>query len=441
MIRTYRKRFVLLTMSLVTTVLLAVYAALMIYSYRNIRSELQNTMRQVLDQFGGPNAEFTEFTEFDPETRPEKDEMDFTDRPAPPDGMLPNPDRHRRDLIGNEKIATVFYDRSGGEMTIRSTSTLIDRNAVAQAAEAVSALSPGFGMLSEYRMAYCSEYRGSMMIIALTDASSLSSRMLTTGLWFLLAFFVALGVFLAISILLSRFASRPLENAIKMDREFVANISHDLKTPLTVILANNSILKQNPEATVGEQTQWIESTDGASNRMLEMIDEMLLLSSLENVGRPPVLEKTDLSSAVEKAVLQMESLAFEKEVTLEDQVAEDVYASATGRHAERIANSLIENALKYEPAGGAVTVTLETVKKRPVLTVRNEKSRIPEEDLPHVFERFYRGDKSRTESKGHGLGLPIIKAMADEIKAAVKVESGDQGTVFTVVFEGAEGLK
>ena len=271
--------------------------------------------------------------------------------------------------------------------------------------------------------------------IAIVPGSYMTGRVLkNTGL-LLLVFVLSTGLFLIISIYLSKVAARPMERAVDMERQFVADISHDLKTPITVVLANNSILKSNPELTVREQSQWIDSTDEAAKNMMGMVNEMLTLSSLENAGRKTELYDTDLSACVEKSALQLESVAYERGITLEEMVEAGVHATTSLEFAERICTGLLDNALKYEPEGGTVTVSLRTEKRKAVLEVVNSGSRIPDDDLPHIFERFYRGDKSRGQSKGHGLGLPIIKRMTELSGASITAKSGENGTVFSVSFE------
>lgn len=148
-----------------------------------------------------------------------------------------------------------------------------------------------------------------------------------------------------------------------------------------------------------------------------------------------------LSSVAEKCVLQMKGLAYDRGISIEARIQPDVYARATKEHAERICTSLLENALKYEPNGGAVYATLIRDRKKAVLTERNPGSFISQEDLPHIFERFYRADKTRDIKQGHGLGLPIVKQITELIGAAIDVKSAsDTGTVFTVTFETAENV-
>ncbi|MBP5160252.1 MAG: hypothetical protein ILP10_08155 [Lachnospiraceae bacterium] len=241
---------------------------------------------------------------------------------------------------------------------------------------------------------------------------------------------------LIISIRLAKLAAKPMEDAIEQERRFVANISHDLKTPITVILANNSILRSNRGLSDDEREQWFESTDTAAKNMMSLIGEMLTLSSLENAGKKLVMSSVNLSEAAQKASLQLESLAFERSVTMDCDIEENVNIPGTREYVERICGSLFENALKYEPDGGRVRFTLKKERKRAVLTAANYGSVIAPEDMDHIFERFYRGDKARDVKTGHGLGLPILKELIQTLGGEIEVTSSrEEGTVFTLRFE------
>ena len=163
---------------------------------------------------------------------------------------------------------------------------------------------------------------------------------------------------------------------------------------------------------------------------------MLTLSSLESAEKTVEKQSVNLSSTAEKCVLQMESVAYERGITVEDEIDENITILSTDEYTKRICSSLIENALKYEPDGGNIKIKVGTSRKKAVFSVQNFGSMINEDDLPHIFDRFYRGDKTRSLSKGHGLGLPIVYKMCELLHAHIMVESTKKsGTIFTVAFE------
>lgn len=141
-----------------------------------------------------------------------------------------------------------------------------------------------------------------------------------------------------------------------------------------------------------------------------------------------------LAAIAMKAALGMESIAYEKCVTLETALPEACSLRGNPDYLQRIVSSLLENALKYEPAGGRVQLTLTQDKRRVQLSVQNFGSTIPVEDLPHVFDRFYRSDKSRkSESGSFGLDLAATKEMVEKLGGEISVSSSaEDGTVFQV---------
>ena len=429
MLKQYRRRFVLSTMLLIALVLVISLSALFVIQYRSAWEETKNTMSLVIGPWERPGEGFRNLEENKPPEPPEGEEA----------GQLPP--RRTLNRENAENITTVFVDRNTGTLSIlEKNSSAIDGDLLYAAVQAAQENGEEFGLLRQYGLIY---YRESTQLIekyAFTDVSYIRSRLLKSFLGLLLIFLLSMVLFGLISIWLSKRAAKPMEQAIDMERQFVADISHDLKTPITVILANNSILRSDPEAKVGEQEQWLDSTDTAAKNMMELIGQMLTLSSLESVERTTTpKEMLDFSNLAEKCALQLESLAYDRGIRLETEIQEDIRILGNREYAERICTGLMENALKYEPDGGTVNVQLTRQKKKALFRVNNAGSVIAPEDLPHIFERFYRGDKARTGHQGYGLGLPIIKQMTELSGGEITVESSkENGTVFTVLLNAEE---
>ncbi len=427
MLKAYRRRFVAFNMLLVGVVLLTALVFQWLYFYRNEYRELQNTMRLIVEPLGGAPMGFFRFAGVDGETPPE---------PPPPED---SPTRRDARRITEERILAVFYDSASDEYTLLSREGFLDKDELAEAVRTAAAQTEDFGRLRELGLFYYREGNSENCRIALADTAYLGSRILNNSLTLAAVYIVTMILVWFISRRLSKLAAKPMEDALELERQFVADISHDLKTPITVILANNSILRSNRDSTAAEREQWLGSTDEAAKSMMHMVDEMLTLSNLDSVGRSVVTAPLDLSSAAEKAVLQLESLAYERGVEIETDLVEGVTVRGNSEYCARICSGLVENALKYEPVGGRVTVTLRTDRKKAVYTVRNQGSFIAPEDLPHIFERFYRSDKARGSRGGHGLGLPIIRQMVEILNGEITAESGEgSGTVFTATLPLAE---
>ena len=410
----YRKRFVQFNMLLIGIVLTVMVAAVAVYMGRDYYTGLRSTMEQVV----APLHAFSQLPAGKAE-KPGKNRQAFPRKP------------------GEEKnISVVFYTPETGDYSILSGSDSLSEEALPGLLSAVTNQEKDFGFLSGSRVIYYKNGSNPCKI-ALTGTGYLTHSMLKLCAALLGIWAGAMALFWAVSNRLSIIAARPMEEAIRREKQFVADASHDLKTPLSVILANNAILMENPDAPAGTLARWLDSTQAAAKRMQQLIGEMLTLAEAERQDAPLLLEPVDLADIAMKAELELEFLAFEKNVTLDTDLPEKCVIRGNADYLLRIVTSLLENALKYEPAGGQVILALTQSKRKTVLSVRNPGSRIPEEDLPHVFDRFYRGDKSRTNSEGSfGLGLAITKEMTQRLGGTIAVTSSEaEGTTFRVTFE------
>ena len=301
--------------------------------------------------------------------------------------------------------------------------------------EAIVAQKQDFGVLRQHHAIY---YRSgsSPFRIAIASTDYIVQSVLRLGLVLLAIWLGGMLLFLAISIQLSAIAARPMEEAMQREKQFVADASHDLKTPLSVILANNAILAENPDAPVGSLSRWLDSTQAAAKRMQQLISQMLTLADVERPDAPVVLERVDLASLAMRSALELESLAYEKNITLDTELPEECFVRGDSGYLLRIVSSLLENALKYEPEGGRVLLRLIQEKRKTLLFVQNFGTQIPQEDLPHVFDRFYRSDKSRqNDSDSFGLGLAITRQMIQRLGGDISAASSpEEGTIFRVTF-------
>lgn len=234
-----------------------------------------------------------------------------------------------------------------------------------------------------------------------------------------------LAVIAVVSFFLFRFTERnlrPIEDAFGKQKELVANASHELKTPLTIINTDLAILQSSADEFSEEQQKWLNGIQVQVNRMSAMINEMLQLARFEAVREKP-LTKINLSQIVEGVTLETEVLAFEKQVEMTSNIKENVCVTANKDDMEKLAFILVENAVKYTEAGGKISVSLTTERRKVSLRVRNTGEGISREAIPKLFDRFYRCDESHTESGSFGLGLSIAKAIADSNNAVLGVDS------------------
>ncbi len=232
---------------------------------------------------------------------------------------------------------------------------------------------------------------------------------------------------------ISSYNIRPLNEAFGKQKELIANASHELKTPLAIIAANVGAMRASPETTIEENSKWLDNVEAQIARMDALIKDMLELSRLEYDRESP-MEIIDLSGTVNCAVLSMEATCFEKNVTLTNKIYNGISLRCCKAEIERLVVILLDNALKYTPSGGEVTVKLYMA-KTPVLSVRNTGSGISPDRLDKVFDRFYKEDDSRKGDGSFGLGLAIAKTTVEKQGGRISCNSdGSTFTEFTVIF-------
>lgn len=223
------------------------------------------------------------------------------------------------------------------------------------------------------------------------------------------------------------------EYAEQTRREFSANVSHELKTPLTSVIASADMI-ENGMVKPEDMPRFIGHIRKEASRLLNLIDDIIRLSQLDEGVEMPE-EAVDLSAVATEAVEQLRDTADKNNVHIELNT-ESCVLKGVPRLLHEIVYNLTENAIKYNVPGGSVTVTVSKAKNGCILKVSDTGIGIPVEHQERIFERFYRVDKSHSkQSGGTGLGLSIVKHAATHLNAEISVESEQgKGTTITVVF-------
>jgi signal transduction histidine kinase len=238
--------------------------------------------------------------------------------------------------------------------------------------------------------------------------------------------------------LLSGRALRPIKAAMDSQRTFIADASHELRTPVAVVRTNAELLKRHldPETTqtVGSDEVALDDILSESERLGRMVDQMLTLAEADAGERTLFTSEVSLEEVVDTVARSMRSLAEVRRVSLETKLVENVCVPGDPGRLRELVSVLLDNAVKYTDAGGRVEVTVRREHKRAILRVSDNGPGIPAEALPHVFDRFYRVDKARLrESGGTGLGLAIARHIVNAHGGTIRVESkAGEGTVVTV---------
>ncbi len=229
-----------------------------------------------------------------------------------------------------------------------------------------------------------------------------------------------------------------LEHLFSVQQRFVADISHELRTPLTGIRGNVEMMKR-----YGVDEESLQALHEDSERMSHLINDLLLLARADYGGTKIDMHALDLDGVVAAVYGQMQPNAQERGITLSLARVEPLRINGSPDRLKQMLTNLVDNALKFTPSGGTVTLSLRRTGDYAVIRVQDTGMGIPQEDLPRIFDRFYQSDKARTHTGGFGLGLSIAKWIIDAHKGTVSVSTHvDQGTCFTVslpLYPAAEG--
>ncbi len=341
------------------------------------------------------------------------------------------------DAMGMEHLPVLWVDVSIDGTTIGSNQSKfsVDAETVAETLEEALESSNEMGRTGSLHVTWkkqSSEFGWRVAIADTTSVDSEKARQLATSAA------LALGgevIVFVIAMVLSKWALGPVKTAWEQQHQFVADASHELKTPLAVILANTQILQKSEDEMPEDCKRWVEGTAEEAERMRGLVESLLELARTEeSAGTARRNVDVDLSSVVEGEALQFDAVAFELGCFIETDVADGIHVMGDPDQLQRLTKTLVDNACKYARTGTEVSVKLVHHGNNAELTVNNLGDPISPEDLPHVFDRFYRSDKARArETGGFGLGLAIAHGIVEGHGGKISVTSTEaEGTTFTV---------
>jgi two-component system, OmpR family, sensor kinase len=231
---------------------------------------------------------------------------------------------------------------------------------------------------------------------------------------------------------------KSLEVAARAQRRFVSDASHELRAPLTAIQANLELLRRHPEMPLEERGEALGEAEREASRLTRLVADLLALAQAD-VGLPVAHKLVDLDLVVLDAFRAAQPLVRGQALTLDP--FEPVQVEGDADRLKQLLLILLDNAIKYTPAGGAIGVGLRQTDHGAEVVVRDSGVGIAPADLPHVFERFYRADPARgRDPGGTGLGLPIARWIADQHSATISIDSQpERGTRVTARLPRAVG--
>ena len=215
--------------------------------------------------------------------------------------------------------------------------------------------------------------------------------------------------------------------------DFIANVSHEMKTPLA-IMQNYGTLLQQPNLKEEERMEYAKGVTEGSKRLADMMTNILKLNKLEKQQIYPKTAEYDLGEQLCECLLQFEHIWEDKNIEIETELAEDVKVNSDAELLSLVWNNLFSNAFKFTPEGGKVSLILETTKECAIVKIQDTGCGMSSEVGKHIFEKFYQGDTSHA-TQGNGLGLALVKRVVDILQGEISVESVlGKGSTFIVRF-------
>jgi len=343
-----------------------------------------------------------------------------------------------------DDICIVTVNSTGGRKIIDYSDGALNETALNECVETALVQKDGFGRIMAYDVFYTkyTEPTTFEVRIAFSNAHSFDSFYDALLLFLVIVFvIIMLNIYVIIRIIVS-LCLKPVAKVWNQQQNFIADASHELKTPLTVILTNTNILMSHRKDTIENQMMWVNSTYEESTHMKDLVEKLLMLAKTDNLNQKKMFVPVDISELLIRLSLQYEPVAFESGVMLNTDIQNGITVKGEPTALNQVVHILLDNAVKYAGVGGEVTLSLRRNQKYAFISCTNTGDPIPAQDLPHIFERFYRSDKARTTGNGYGLGLAICKNLVDLHKGEISCSSNSvTGTTFTIKMRIAKQKK
>ncbi len=414
MINKVRLRFILVSFLAVFIVLSLIVSAINISNYSNIVRNKDNLIHMLADNGGRfpvsiPKSEdpFQPGSESDSMRRRNESELPFETR-----------------------YFSVQYDNAGtiASCDLENIAAISSADAEELAGVALSKTSSS-GFIKDYRYTKRSTNEGLLIVFldCSRDLSIFRSSLLSSVL-------VSAGGLLAVAaliLLFSKRAVRPISESYNRQKQFITDAGHEIKTPLTIINADIDVLELENDLTGNE---WINDIRNQTNRMTELTNELIFLAKTEEFSSPDAFSMNDISVIFEKAIDSFHSRSLLKKQVFKTTIASGITFVCDCNEMERLFKILLDNAIKYAPAGSTIECSLAVSGKQIVIAVNNELPIGVSCDPSKLFDRFYRADSSRnSENGGFGLGLSIAQAIVQHHKGSIRAELPDENMLSIMI--------
>lgn len=347
----------------------------------------------------------------------------------PPGGKFsPDHDLRSPELPYESRYFSVLLDSSGSVISVDTGKiAAVDTSSAIEYAEKAMAKSGSNGFIGNYRYTkQVSETETRVIFLDCFRGISTFRSFLLTSIG--VSFFGMLAVFI-LMVLLSEKIVKPISDSYEKQKQFITDAGHEIKTPLTIIDADAEIL----EMDYGEN-EWLKDIKSQVKRLTSLTEDLTLLSRMEEEKGLSEMIDFPLSDVVSETAQPFQAPAKTQNKTFSAEIEPMLSFCGNEKAIRQLVSILLDNALKYSPDGGNISISLKKQNKSISLKVYNTAQNVDTKNLDRLFDRFYRGDKSRSsETRGYGIGLSVAKAIVTSHKGKIAASSKDGNSLTITV--------
>ncbi|WP_346880095.1 HAMP domain-containing sensor histidine kinase [Clostridium sp. UBA3061] len=272
--------------------------------------------------------------------------------------------------------------------------------------------------------AYFKSLDGKINRIALINKSPQQNLLKNLLKTFFITGFISLIILFTISYYLAYKTIAPIKEVFEKQKQFIADASHELRTPIAIIKTNLALVSSNKDKTIESQGKWMNYIDLQTDRMSHLIDDMLSLAKLDEDKKVLNLQPININKILENLLMSFEAVFFENKIELQNNLKDNFFINGDLEEIKKLFNILMDNAIKHTFPNGTITIASSKLKSKMEIIITNTGEGIPDKDLEKIFERFYRSDESRQrKTGGYGLGLAIANSIVISHKGKIYARS------------------